>query len=341
MYVDTGHPNAVSPLPRHQLSAQHAHIFPQNVVPPNPRVIHSVSYTPHTAPPYSSAEHPYSQVHYQHSHARQTLSPSRRRSDQDIVYSMLTPIVPDVSHIPSSAIPMVNSGRQKEATREGPNPQHTPHPGNPIGMGPGAFGWPPSPAPNPQYLNFDAMTSPTKSPEMRLYTPSQDYNFPHAMPLLAQHVQSGPSHAAHRQVSPTSSTSSSPASRRASLDSSVHTKSCSHCHATSTPLWRREPTTLKPLCNACGLYLQQRNKHRPQELIDADAADDLSDISEGETSGPECSHCRTHHTSVWRRSKTGAQLCNACGVYSRLRGRDRPLSLKRSRIKPRTKHSPT
>lgn len=27
------------------------------------------------------------------------------------------------------------------------------------------------------------------------------------------------------------------------------------------------------------------------------------------------------------------------GVYSRLRGRDRPLSLKRNKIKPRTKHS--
>ncbi|KAJ8074053.1 hypothetical protein PM082_012345 [Marasmius tenuissimus] len=117
-------------------------------------------------------------------------------------------------------------------------------------------------------------------------------------------------------------------------------KMCSHCRATSTPLWRREPGTLKPLCNACGLYLQQRNKLRPQELIDADIDDNDSDVS-GDGNGPECSHCHTHNTSVWRRSKTGEQLCNACGVYSRLRGRDRPLSLKRNKIKPRTKHAPT
>ncbi|KAL0566256.1 hypothetical protein V5O48_015759 [Marasmius crinis-equi] len=116
-------------------------------------------------------------------------------------------------------------------------------------------------------------------------------------------------------------------------------KMCSHCRATSTPLWRREPGTLKPLCNACGLYLQQRNKLRPQELIDADIDDESSDVS-GDGAGPECSHCHTHNTSVWRRSKTGEQLCNACGVYSRLRGRDRPLSLKRNKIKPRTKHAP-
>ncbi|KAF9254547.1 glucocorticoid receptor-like (DNA-binding domain) [Marasmius fiardii PR-910] len=119
------------------------------------------------------------------------------------------------------------------------------------------------------------------------------------------------------------------------------TKICSHCRATSTPLWRREPGTQKPLCNACGLYLQQRNKLRPQELIDADVDDNMSDdASAGDGVGPECSHCHTRNTSVWRRSKTGEQLCNACGVYSRLRGKDRPLSLKRNKIKPRTKHGP-
>lgn len=114
-------------------------------------------------------------------------------------------------------------------------------------------------------------------------------------------------------------------------------KSCSHCHATSTPLWRREPGTQKPLCNACGLYLQQRHKLRPQELIDADA-DDGEEEEPSVPGGPECSHCHTRVTSVWRRSKTGAQLCNACGVYARLRHRDRPLSLKKNKIKPRSKH---
>ncbi|KAJ3838861.1 hypothetical protein F5878DRAFT_618328 [Lentinula raphanica] len=118
-------------------------------------------------------------------------------------------------------------------------------------------------------------------------------------------------------------------------------KSCYHCHATSTPLWRREPLTFRTLCNACGLYLQQRNKLRPQELIDADIEEDKQESEEEDAanqSGPQCTHCHTRNTSVWRRSKTGAQLCNACGVYARLRGKDRPLSLKRKKIKPRTKH---
>lgn len=165
-----------------------------------------------------------------------------------------------------------------------------------------------------------------------------------------------PAEAYASEFSPVSSSSSSPSpsyvtGHRSSSSPSMgvsqdpqrgggEVKRCSHCQATSTPLWRREPSTQKPLCNACGLYLQQRNKLRPQELIDADADDDESpDIMENPT-GPECSHCHTRQTSVWRRSKTGEQLCNACGVYIRLRGVERPLSLKRKKIKPRSKHSP-
>ncbi|KAJ7636343.1 hypothetical protein FB45DRAFT_788551 [Roridomyces roridus] len=115
-------------------------------------------------------------------------------------------------------------------------------------------------------------------------------------------------------------------------------KECFHCHVTSTPLWRREPTTQRPLCNACGLYLQQRNRLRPQELIDADIDDGEPEVPDELYTGTKCSHCGTRHTSVWRRNKEGAQVCNACGVYQRLRGKERPLSLRRNKIKPRTKH---
>ncbi|KAJ7272164.1 hypothetical protein C8J57DRAFT_1318026 [Mycena rebaudengoi] len=84
---------------------------------------------------------------------------------------------------------------------------------------------------------------------------------------------------------------------------------------------------------------------RPAALIAADQrdGDDDDDDAEGDFApdAPKCSHCGTHHTSVWRRSKSGAKLCNACGVYARLRGRDRPLSLRRNKIRPRCKHAKT
>lgn len=282
------------------------------------------NYNPCISPPYLSRP-----VDYRSSYPRNT----RRRNHQDSVY---TPPIHPSNHSSPISTPAAASGRERQIAQwQSSDPQR------PLGWTPESHYF----NLNPQWSAPGAGMEPPPSPEMRLYMPSPGYNFPHEPPISPPQSDATPSHVSRPHISPASSrsapSSSPPASRRGSIDhhptSSSGKKSCSHCHATSTPLWRREPATLKPLCNACGLYLQQRNKHRPQELIDADAAEDLSE-SEGDTSGPECSHCHTHHTSVWRRSKTGAQLCNACGVYSRLRGRDRPLTLKRNKIKPRTKH---
>lgn len=112
-------------------------------------------------------------------------------------------------------------------------------------------------------------------------------------------------------------------------------KQCYNCGKTNTPLWRRDPTTNRTLCNACGLYLQQRRENRPQALIDAD-----NDVGGAfDPDAPECTHCHTRQTSVWRRNKDGNQICNACGVYQRLRGTPRPVELRKDKVKPRAKHS--
>ncbi|KAK6984126.1 hypothetical protein R3P38DRAFT_2617205 [Favolaschia claudopus] len=110
-------------------------------------------------------------------------------------------------------------------------------------------------------------------------------------------------------------------------------KSCSLCHVTSTPIWRCDPSTKRPLCNACGLYLGRRHKLRPQRLINADINDGhrAPPISDGGDMGPRCSRCNTRKTPVWRRSKTGFRICNACGVYGRLTGRERPPALRRNK----------
>jgi hypothetical protein len=115
-------------------------------------------------------------------------------------------------------------------------------------------------------------------------------------------------------------------------------KQCYNCLTTSTVFWRRDPETQRTLCNACGLYLQQRREPRPQALIDADY-DEESEGSDGASTGPQCSHCHTRITSVFRRNMVGDQVCNACGVYARLNGKPRPLSLGRNKIKPRARAS--
>lgn len=63
-------------------------------------------------------------------------------------------------------------------------------------------------------------------------------------------------------------------------------------------------------------------------------------------STPTCKNCKTQTTPLWRRDETGQVLCNACGLFLKLHGRPRPISLKsdviksRNRVKHNNKSSP-
>ncbi|KAI9280451.1 hypothetical protein BY458DRAFT_422098, partial [Sporodiniella umbellata] len=50
-----------------------------------------------------------------------------------------------------------------------------------------------------------------------------------------------------------------------------------------------------------------------------------------------CHHCQETNTTLWRRSPEGHTLCNACGLFFKLHGVIRPLSLKSSVIKRRNR----
>lgn len=52
---------------------------------------------------------------------------------------------------------------------------------------------------------------------------------------------------------------------------------------------------------------------------------------------PTCQNCRTSTTPLWRRDEYGAVLCNACGLFLKLHGRPRPISLKTDVIKSRNR----
>lgn len=63
-------------------------------------------------------------------------------------------------------------------------------------------------------------------------------------------------------------------------------------------------------------------------------------IYEGFSEDPTtCTNCFTQTTPLWRRNPEGHPLCNACGLFLKLHGVVRPLSLKTDVIKKRNRPS--
>ncbi|EMG47041.1 hypothetical protein G210_2682 [Candida maltosa Xu316] len=56
-------------------------------------------------------------------------------------------------------------------------------------------------------------------------------------------------------------------------------------------------------------------------------------------SGVSCTNCGTKTTPLWRRNPQGQPLCNACGLFLKLHGVVRPLSLKTDVIKKRQRQN--
>ncbi|KAI9312399.1 GATA zinc finger-domain-containing protein, partial [Dichotomocladium elegans] len=141
---------------------------------------------------------------------------------------------------------------------------------------------------------------------------------------------------------------------------------CFNCKVTKTPLWRRTPDRAHTLCNACGLYYKQYNQHRPlsvrhkshqanqlrahpyaTERILTPAHLEQHSQHHGSSTGEsneddaspscvvECTNCHQTQTPLWRKNDRGEPVCNACGLYSRLHHRDRPIEMRKTKIQRR------
>ncbi|CAG8544934.1 10782_t:CDS:2 [Ambispora leptoticha] len=84
---------------------------------------------------------------------------------------------------------------------------------------------------------------------------------------------------------------------------------CNNCGATETPAWRRDAEGVNLLCNACGLYLKIKGRHRPIE-VGPDGEIRLVK-SERRNNTNKCEDCGVANIKFYKGSD-GRRLCNRC-----------------------------
>mmetsp|Transcript_2438 Transcript_2438/g.2726 ORF Transcript_2438/g.2726 Transcript_2438/m.2726 type:complete len:710 (-) Transcript_2438:149-2278(-) len=103
----------------------------------------------------------------------------------------------------------------------------------------------------------------------------------------------------------------------------------SNSDSTNNPMNRVPMAKPMPKSNLTSSLSQQKQEEKLGTQVNTSSSKD-------ETKATECSNCHALKTPLWRKDPQGNTLCNACGLFLKLHGTTRPLSLKTDVIKKRS-----
>jgi GATA-binding protein len=126
------------------------------------------------------------------------------------------------------------------------------------------------------------------------------------------------------------------------ISSSANASSASSSLTFSAPKVKIARTTSQT--NASSLLHQSFMKRAGSEVLKPSSVPDTAFSAPATTAStskkpdsPQCTNCHTRTTPLWRRNAQGEPLCNACGLFLKLHGETRPLSMKTDIIKKRNR----
>ncbi|ORX65243.1 glucocorticoid receptor-like (DNA-binding domain) [Linderina pennispora] len=121
--------------------------------------------------------------------------------------------------------------------------------------------------------------------------------------------------------------------------------SCMNCKTTTTPLWRRDPTTGAHLCNRCGLYLKAYNTMHPLKKTIKKRSSPPANRDGSSCSGSCCSPSQSSSTETESAGTCpgngqcdgtgGSSSCAGCPAYNQKQLSQDGHAVKRKRVSPK------
>lgn len=94
---------------------------------------------------------------------------------------------------------------------------------------------------------------------------------------------------------------------------------------------QQPPSTQAPMMSIIQtIPLQSQQRQQQQQQQQQPGAGSQQDENQ-----IECANCHQTQTPLWRKNERGESVCNACGLYSRLHHRDRPIEMRKAKIQRR------